>query len=102
MGIRMKTINDSFRMTEHCQQRAAQRGHLEPVVDLLLKYGDVLEQKGEASVVTLSKKQRNAIMKELKRCLQILGKQNDVYIVVAEDGSLMTIGRRTQTIRHIH
>ena len=98
----MKTINDHFCLTQHCEHRAAQRGLSSSAIELALKHGDVYEQKGGASVVKFTKRQRKALLKELKDLIRVLGKDKDIFVVVGDDGSLVTVGRRTRSIRHNH
>ncbi len=98
----MKKLNENFRMTEHCELRSAQRCLSESVIELVLKYGEVFEQKGDTSLVSLGKRQRSALLKELKELQRVLGKEKDIYAVVGGDGSVVTAGRQYRTFRHNH
>lgn len=98
----MKTIGDNFHMTQHCEQRAAQRGLTDSAIDMALKYGEVLEQKGSAALVKLTRRQQKALEKDLKRLLRILERKQDMFLVVGNDGSLVTVGWQNRHIRHNH
>ena len=89
-------------MTYHCELRAAQRCLSGSVIELVLKHGEVFEQKGDTSLVTLGKRQRRALLKELKELQRILGKDKDIFAVIGGDGSVVTTGRQYRTIRHNH
>lgn len=62
----MKTIAENFYMTEHCEKRAAQRALLEPALELVLKHGEVFEQKGGAALVRYDRRETKALLKDLK------------------------------------
>lgn len=96
----MKTIAETFYMTEHCEKRAAQRSLTEPALELVLKYGEVFEQKGRSSLVRYGRRKQKAFLKDLKMLMRIFSQGNDVYLVLGDDGSLVTAGRQTKTIRH--
>jgi NAD kinase len=87
-------------MTKHCEERAIQRGLTDSAIDMALKYGEVYEQKGGASLVKLTKRQRKALMKELKNLMRILNREQDMFLVVGDDGSLVTAGWQNKRIRH--
>lgn len=98
----MKRLNENFHITDHCELRSAQRCLPESVIELVLKHGEIFEQKGDTSVVSLGKRQRRALLKELKELQRVLGKEKDIYAVVGGDGSVVTTGRQYRTIRHNH
>lgn len=96
----MKKLNENFYLTEHCELRATQRALSESVIDLVLKHGEIFEQKGDASLVTLGKRQRSALLRDLKELQRVLGKDKDIFAVIGGDGSVVTAGRQYRTIRH--
>ncbi|MCX9154603.1 hypothetical protein OPU71_00525 [Niveibacterium sp. 24ML] len=88
-------------MTHHAMKRMQQRGIPERVLPLLFEYGEeAYDHRGTATLYfTKRSRQRLASIvprDELKRLSNAL----NAYVVVDQDGAVVTVGHRTQRINH--
>lgn len=79
-------------LTEHAGQRLQQRSIPEMMLKLLMLYGEEKLQKGGTRVLRLPKDSQKALRKELKHVLNHLDSLSDSYMVLADDGVVITAG----------
>ena len=84
----------------HCDIRCKQRGIPDLVIDWLIGYGKVTRRHG-ADVYYLDKKTRRQLRREIgtiayKRMEDLL----DTFLVLSDNGTIITTGKRTKRIRH--
>lgn len=85
--------------TTHARSRCQQRSIPLRIVELILEYGERGYNKG-AEIYRMTKKARNRLRWELgKEFYQAVEKKLNCYVVVAEDGSVITVGRRFAKIK---
>ena len=86
-------------ISQHAQARMQQRAIPLRAVDVLMDYGEHHRHHG-AEVYYLTRRSRTAIIKELgKRAFLKLEKALDAYLVVSDDGCLITAGHRRQRLK---
>ena len=93
-----------MRYTEHAQSRMQQRVVPPRVVEHVLDFGRVTRGPGRngsrADVYFLDRRGRAALGKAIGEDeLAQLGRKLNVYVVVGDDGSVVTVGRRTKRRR---
>jgi hypothetical protein len=86
--------------TKHAHERAQQRSIPPFVVDLLLSFGRA-QRSHKADLYTFDKRCR----RELRRYLgaehyQRIADQLDCWAVIADDGSVVSIGHRLRRFKH--
>ncbi len=86
-------------LTHHAAVRSQQRGIPPLIMDLIIKYGCLTRIMG-ADVYSLDKHSRKTMIKEIgeiayKRLRDLL----DIFVVVADDGHVITTGKRFKRIR---
>ncbi len=92
----------SIQMTDHARSRVQQRGIPEPVIEGLLSFGRTTHDHHGSEVLYFDHQARSVLRKiwgseTYKRLEQKL----DAYLVVGDDGSIITVGHRTKRIvRH--
>jgi hypothetical protein len=86
--------------TEHARSRCQQRGISPMVVDLLVRFGAEVRSHG-ASKYYLDRKARSALAKTMGReALRRYEHKLNCYVIVADDGMLVTAALRTTRIKH--
>jgi hypothetical protein len=90
-----------MKMTIHGQCRMQQRAVPGLIVSLLLDHGASSWQHG-AEMRFIDRTARQKIKRELggDRSLSIIDRWLNVYLVVASDGQIITVGRRTGRLKH--
>ncbi len=92
----------TIRLTDHARTRLQQRGIPEPVLECLLTYGRKVHDHRGGELVFFDHNARDRLRRAqgadvFKRIEAKLG----TYAVIAEDGSVITVGHRTKHInRH--
>lgn len=79
-----------MKRTKHVTARCAQRGIPEPCVDLVMQYGTASMRPGDAYAYTISRKQRDRIIRELRGFIKSLERSSDTVVVASEDGAVIT------------
>lgn len=88
-------------LSDHARVRMQQRGIPPTVVMCLLDYGKVEYDHRGGAIVYLNKAARRRFVREQgNEPLKALGKHLDAYVVVARDGTVMTVGHRYRRIWH--
>ncbi|ABM40094.1 hypothetical protein [Polaromonas naphthalenivorans] len=86
-------------MTHHAQVRSRQRAIPGLLIDLLLQFG-VSERAGNgASKVFFDKTARRRVQAYAEPLASLLEDHLDLYVVVAADSSVITVGHRLEKIR---
>lgn len=85
-------------LTQHAAERAQQRRIPPLVVDVLLSFGRVFRRRG-ADVYVLDKKGRYEAERYLGRAVKQLEHYLDAYLVVGDDGAVITMGYRQRRFR---
>jgi hypothetical protein len=89
-------------MTQHAQARMQQRGITKLTLESLLDFGVTAHDHRGAEIVYFNKKARSQLLKASgRRHYQAIEKQLNAYAVVAEDGAVVTVGRRHRRISRI-
>lgn len=96
------TTKLNYDMTEHATKRAAQRGFSPDLLDFLMLYGGVREQKGRSYLVSMEQRDKKRWRKKLKNILRELDNAVPVTAVVGEDGKIITIMREGKAVRFQH
>lgn len=86
-------------LTHHAEVRMQQRGIPMAAVDALLSFGHRRRHRG-ADVYFLDKRARTRLANELGRtCYRQLEKALDSYLVVSDDGDVITAAHRHHRLR---
>ena len=90
----------SHNFSYHAQIRKQQRAVPQIIVEWLQDYGCVTRKEG-ADVYYLDKKSRRKLKKDIgsvpyRRMEDLL----DAYVVIADDGSIVTVGWRYKRLKH--
>ena len=89
-----------LQMTEHARARSRQRAIPELVLDSLLSFGKILHDHRGSSVVFFDHRAKALLRRAWGEgdYRRYEGKL-DAYAVVADDGSVITVGHRTRRIK---
>lgn len=86
-------------LTAHAQTRLQQRSIPDDAVQTLLAYGNT-RRRGGADVYYLDKRARSRVASALGReRFQRIERALDSYLVVADDGSVITAAHRLQRLK---
>ncbi len=87
-------------VSRHCQTRMQQRAIPSWIADLLLDFGSRMRRDG-AEVVFADRAARRQIRRAVggARNMRTIEPWLDAYLVVADDGALITAARRTRRLR---
>jgi hypothetical protein len=86
-------------MTQHAQARMQQRGITKQTLESLLDYGAVTYDHHGATIVYFNKKAKYRLQRTGGRqAYRAMEKQLNAYAVVAQDGAVVTVGRRDRRI----
>jgi hypothetical protein len=88
----MKNVN--YQLTEHGRKRAEQRAIPDVVLDVLLEFGEIDEQKGNTSLVELDRRRRKALVKSLKKLMRSLANDAPPFAVIGDNGRIITVGHK--------
>lgn len=86
--------------TRHAEVRCQQRGFPPLVVDLLLMFGQRERAAGGAWKCYLDKQSRRKVLAYAGRTASALEPYLDAYAVLSDDERVITVGHRTERIRH--
>jgi hypothetical protein len=81
-------------LSSHAHRRSAQRAIPELLMDLLVQYGDMREQRGGTVVLEWSPSTAKWMRNQLKEIFAHWDQQEHVYTVAAADGSVITAAHR--------
>tara|TARA_R110000787_G_scaffold144870_1_gene258742 strand:- start:13 stop:279 length:267 start_codon:yes stop_codon:yes gene_type:complete len=85
--------------THHAEARMQQRGISHQAVDALMSYGEYRRHHG-AEVCYLTKHSRTHMLKDMgKRAFLQLEKALDAYLVVSDEGAIITAGHRHHRLK---
>jgi len=85
--------------SRHCEIRCKQRGIPRLVIDWLIGYGNVARRK-RADVYFLDKNSRKKLMNDVgKIAYNRMNDLLDSYLVLSDDGTVITIGKRYKKIK---
>ncbi len=82
------------KITEHAKTRCQQRGIKSVLLPIILEFGKKKRLPGGATGYLLRKKDKNLLVNECKRIIQILNHSTGVQIVKSPDGLILTIYRK--------
>ena len=86
-------------LTHHAQTRMQQRSISMSAVDILMDYGEHRRHHG-AEIYYLSKRCRARLAKDLdKPAFMKLEKALDAYLVLGDDGTVITVAHRNQRLK---
>jgi hypothetical protein len=86
-------------LTTHCRKRMRQRGISANTLELLLRHGQERAAPGGASMILADRRLIAAKIQGLKTEMKQLEALRDVALIVAEDGSAITVEHRHRRIR---
>lgn len=79
-----------MKMTAHAIARMNQRGISPEAIDLILKYGSCKQARGGSVGVFLGNKQRQEIISQLKKSIQLIDKAKNGFVILKDDCILTT------------
>jgi hypothetical protein len=85
-------------LTTHCRMRMRQRGISANTLELLLRHGQERAAPGGASMILADRQSIAARIQFLKSEMRQLESLRDVALIVAEDGSAITVEHRNRRI----
>lgn len=91
-------MQTNLTLSRHAEMRCQQRGIRAEIVDILLAYGRRRFSHG-AEVYFMDKRARARARAELGRAYARIADRLDTYVVVAEDGRLITAAKRLRRMR---
>lgn len=71
--------------TRHASERTQQRGFSKEIIEIILKYGGLVNAGGGAIKVRLGKKEHQRAISELKKTIQILDKAKGGNLIIGGD-----------------
>lgn len=86
-------------MSRHAKTRCQQRSIPPMFVDLLLRFGVTERAPGKADKVFLNKAARKQIKAYAGPLASQIDQHLDIYAIVSEEGSVVTIGHRKERVR---
>lgn len=90
---------EALNLTAHAETRANQRGIRRETMALLLDYG-VTRIRGGAEVIYMDQASRRKVREDLgDKAYARIERALDAYLVLAEDGSVMTCAHRRKSLR---
>jgi pimeloyl-CoA synthetase len=92
-------VESNRNLTRHAQARMQQRGIAPWAVDQLLRYGSEHHDHRGAVIFCLDGEARRRIAREGEARGARLDALRGVYVVVALDGTVRTVGHRTKRMR---
>jgi hypothetical protein len=91
-----------MRLTQHAEARMQQRGISQKALESLLQHGVAAHDHRGAKIVFFDKKAKSRLLTGSGRdTYRSLEKHLDVYAVVANDGSVITVGHREKRIPRV-
>ena len=89
----MNKMVDRSNLTQHAKERMMQRAIDELVTSLVLEFGDAHTDSDGCTYTELRKKKLcKKIARKLKRAANKLERQDGVFVVESEVGSIVTVG----------
>jgi hypothetical protein len=86
-------------LTQHAEVRMQQRGITPLILRSLLDYGATTHDHRGATIVYFDKRARSRLLRDSGRAgYRQVEKHLNAYAVVANDGSVVTVGRRNKRI----
>lgn len=92
----------NYTLTEHATKRASQRALSTELLDFLMLYGGVREQKGGSYLLSMEQRDRKRWQKTLKKILRELDNTAPMTAVMGEDGRIITLIRESKPVRSQH
>lgn len=90
----------AFMLTRHARSRMQQRGIPPSLVDRVLRYGREVHDHHGAIVVMMDRAARTRMARDGESRGVALDRLRGVYVVLATDGTIRTVGHRTRRLRH--
>lgn len=86
-------------LTQHAMIRMQQRGIGRLTIDYLLDHGRETYSNGGAKIIYFDKHTRLKLMANVSKSDRVvLEKQSDAYLIIGEDGNVVTVGHRTKRL----
>lgn len=83
----------TVKFTRHAEERSKQRALPPILVDLLMQFGEIRNQKG-ADVIEFSRETEQWLRRQLTQTLAHWDSRRNVYAVLGDGGSVLTIGHK--------
>jgi len=93
-------LNYSF--TQHATKRAQQRALGGELIDFLLLYGEVREQKGGCYFLSIDQHERRRLQTAMKKLQRMLDSRTPVTAVIGDEGRVVTLAREYRKVRFDH
>ena len=88
-----------MRITKRAKSRGRERGCQSLSLELIKRFGHDARTAGGAKVWMANRRERGRILDALKAAQHDFEKLDPLYFVEAEDGEVVTVGRRTKPVR---
>lgn len=92
----------NYALTEHAAKRASQRALSPDLLDFLMLYGEIREQKGGSYLLSIEQRDKKRWQKTLKKILRELDNTAPMTAVMGDDGRIITLMRESKPIRSQH
>lgn len=92
----------NYSLTEHAAERAQQRTLGPELIDFLMLYGDVREQKGDYYLLSIDPHEKKRLQRALKKLQRALDKPCPTTAVIGGKGQVITLFREFKTVRCQH
>lgn len=92
----------NYALTEHAAKRASHRALSPELLDFLMLYGEVREQKGGSYLLSIKQRDKKRWQKTLKKVLRELDNTAPMTAVMGDDGRIITLMRESKPIRSQH
>ena len=87
-----------MRLSKHAESRCRSRSIEDLSILLVKRFGHSVKSRDNSEIWIANKRARREILKLVKAVQQNFERTDPLYAVVAEDGTVITTGRRTRKI----
>ena len=92
----------NYSLTDHAAMRAQQRAVTPELLDFLMLYGEVREQKGDYYLLSIDPHEKKRLQRALKKLQRALDKPCPTTAVIGAEGHVITLFREYRTVRCQH
>ena len=84
-----------MKLTKHARIRQRQRGIPELCLNIIQEHGRCERAPGGATKVSFGKREYQRTVEQLKRVIQMLDKAKGGTIIIADDGDVLTVYKKS-------
>jgi hypothetical protein len=92
----------NYSLSGHAAMRASQRAVGDELLDFLMLYGEVREQKGGCYLLSIENHEKKRLQRALKKLQRTLDNPAPMTAVVGDDGRIVTLAREIRSARFEH